>query len=56
MQFAAIGGVLLESMEWQGGLRDRALAVTESQRQTVVIAIEATIRKIKANIFPIHGL
>jgi hypothetical protein len=53
---AAIGGVLLESTEWQGGLRDRALAVTESQRQTVVPAIDATIEKIKLNIFPIHGL
>jgi acetoin utilization protein AcuC len=51
-----IGGVLLESTEWQGGLRDRALAVTESQRETVTPAIEATIKKIKANIFPIHGL
>jgi acetoin utilization protein AcuC len=52
----AIGGVLLESTEWQGGLRDRALAVSDSQRETVVPALEATIEKIKANIFPIHGL
>jgi acetoin utilization protein AcuC len=52
----AIGGVLLESTEWQGGLRDRALAVTESQRETVAPAIEATIQKIKATVFPIHGL
>jgi acetoin utilization protein AcuC len=51
-----IGGVLLESTEWQGGLRDRVLAVTESQRETVTPAIEATIEKIKTNIFPIHGL
>jgi len=56
MHLAVIGGVLLENTEWQGGLRDRALAVTESQRETVTPAIEATIRKIKANIFPIHGL
>ena len=53
---AAVGGVLLESTEWQGGLRDRALAVSESQRKNVVPAIQTTIRKIKANIFPIHGL
>lgn len=51
-----IGGVLLETTEWQGGLRDRMLAVSESQRKTVAPAIEATIRKIKSNIFPIHGL
>ncbi len=52
----AIGGVLLESTEWQGGLRDRALAVSESQRKTVVPAVQATIKTIKANVFPIHGL
>lgn len=52
----AVGGVLLESTEWQGGLRDRALAVSESQRKTVVPAVQATIKTIKANIFPIHGL
>ena len=56
MHHAAIGGVLLESTEWQGGLRDRALAVTDSQRETVTPAIKATIKKIKSNIFPIHGL
>ena len=52
----AVGGVLLESTEWQGGLRDRALAVSESQRETVIPAVRATIAAIKANIFPIHGL
>jgi len=56
MHQAAIGGVLLENTEWQGGLRDRALAVTESQRETVTPAVETTIEKIKTNIFPIHGL
>ena len=52
----AMGGVFLESTEWQAGLRDRALAVAESQRETVMPALDATIEKIKANIFPIHGL
>ena len=52
----AVGGVLLESTEWQGGLRDRTLAVSDSQRKAVMPALEATIKKIKANIFPIHGL
>jgi acetoin utilization protein AcuC len=52
----AIGGVLLESTEWQGGLRDRALAVSESQLETVVPAVEATIETIKSTVFPIHGL
>ena len=52
----AIGGVLLESTEWQGGLRDRELPVSDSQRETVMPALNATIEKIKSNIFPIHGI
>ncbi|MGB2866082.1 MAG: acetoin utilization protein AcuC [Sedimentisphaerales bacterium] len=52
----AVGGVLLESTEWQGGLRDRELAVSDSQRETVMPALEATIEKIKTTIFPIHGI
>lgn len=52
----AVGGVLLESTEWQPGLRDRELAVTEQQRKAVEPAIEAVVRKIKKTIFPIHGL
>jgi hypothetical protein len=52
----AMGGVLLESTEWQGGLRERELAVSNAQRETVVPAMEATIALVKKNIFPIHGL
>ena len=52
----ALGGVLLESTEWQGGLRDRELAVSDAQREKVVPAIESTIKQIKTSIFPIHGL
>ena len=52
----AIGGVLLESTEWQGGLRDRELPATDSQRETVMPALNATIENIKSNIFPIHGI
>ena len=51
-----MGGVLLESTEWQAGLRDRELAVSEAQRRTVMPAIESTIELIKASVFPIHGL
>jgi len=51
-----LGGVMLESTEWQGGLRDRQLVVSSQQRQIVEPAIKATIEKIKANVFPIHGL
>ena len=52
----AMGGVFLESTEWQAGLRDRALAVTEQQRNAVELTIETVIRKIKKSVFPIHGL
>ena len=52
----AVGGVLLESTEWQGGFRDRRLAVSKSQREAVLPSIDATIKKLKATVFPIHGL
>jgi acetoin utilization protein AcuC len=52
----AMGGVFLESTEWQAGLRDRALAVAEQQRNAVEPAIETVVRNIKESIFPIHGL
>jgi acetoin utilization protein AcuC len=52
----AVGGVLLESTEWQGGFRDRRLAVSKSQREAVIPVIDETIKKIKETIFPFHGL
>jgi acetoin utilization protein AcuC len=52
----ALGGVMLESTEWQGGLRDRELVVSDAQRDTVMPAIQSTIELIKTSIFPIHGL
>jgi len=52
----AVGGVMLESTDWQGGLRDRALVVSQTQREMVVPVVEATIEAVKANIFPIHKL
>ncbi len=52
----AVGGVMLESTDRQGGLRDRALVVSRTQREMVVPVVEATIEAVKANIFPIHKL
>jgi hypothetical protein len=52
----AVGGVMLESTDWQGGLRDRAFVVSQTQREMVVPVVEATIEAVKANIFPIHKL
>lgn len=51
-----VGGVMLESTDWQGGLRDRALAVSKQQRSMVEPVVQATIKAIKAKVFPIHGL
>ena len=53
---AAIGGVMLQSTDWQGGLRDRELPVTHEQREMVLPALEATIETLKAKVFPLHGL
>jgi acetoin utilization protein AcuC len=55
-QEPALGGVMLGSTEWQGGLRDQVLAVSSQQRDAVMPAIESTIRTIKSTVFPIHGL
>ncbi len=52
----AVGGVMLESTDWQGGLRDRAFVVSQTQREIVVPVVEATMEAVKANIFPIHKL
>lgn len=55
-QGPALGGVMLGNTEWQGGLRDQVLAVSNQQRDAVMPAIESTIKTIKATVFPIHGL
>ncbi|HPC93458.1 MAG TPA: acetoin utilization protein AcuC [Sedimentisphaerales bacterium] len=51
-----MGGVMMQSTDWQGGLRDRELVVTEEQRQAVLPALMASIDIVKAKVFPIHGL
>jgi acetoin utilization protein AcuC len=52
----SVGGVMLGSTDWQGGLRDRELAISTEQRDAVLPAIEATIEAVKANVFAFHGL
>lgn len=53
---AAVGGVMLQSTDWQGGLRDREIPVTAQQRETVLAAIDASIDILKATVFPLHGI
>lgn len=51
-----LGGIMLESTDWQGGLRDRQLVPGSMQRKIVDPAIDETIEKVRANLFAIHGL
>ena len=51
-----MGGVMMESTEWQGGLRDRELVIPETQRTSVSSAINKTVGTVKSLVFPIHGL
>jgi acetoin utilization protein AcuC len=53
---AVVGGVMLQSTDWQGGLRDRELPVTTEQREMVWPALEATIETLQAKVCPLHGL
>jgi acetoin utilization protein AcuC len=52
----SLGGVMLESTDWAGGLRDRFRPVRPAQREAVDAALEATIRAVKRNVFGYHGL
>jgi acetoin utilization protein AcuC len=51
-----LGGVMLGSSEWAGGLRDHQLPVTADQRRRVDAALDATRRAVRQNIFKYHGL
>jgi acetoin utilization protein AcuC len=53
---AGLGGVMLGSTDWKGGLRDRELVIPEQQREAVTQALAYTIKKVKSLVFPIHGL
>jgi len=53
-----LGGVLLGSSEWAGGLRDRVLPVTEEQRQAVEPELSRAIQRLRTNLsphLPLHG-
>ena len=51
-----MGGVMMESTDWLGGLKDRKLVVSEEQIETIEPAIDEVIEAIKKTIFPIHGI
>jgi acetoin utilization protein AcuC len=51
-----LGGVMLESTEWLGGLRDRVLISDAGIRRTVDDEINQVIDDVKNKLFPLHGL
>ena len=51
-----LGGVMLETTDWQGGLRDRMLVPDVARRSEVETALEETILKVRETVFPLHGL
>lgn len=51
-----MGGVMMESTEWQGGLRDRDQIIEAAQRQTADAVIASVIGEVKSNVFGYHGL
>jgi len=51
-----MGGVMLQSTEWAGGLRDRVLLTDAGRRGMIEHEIRQTIGKLHSSVFPIHGL
>ena len=51
-----LGGVMLGSAEWAGGLRDRHLPVSAQQHAAVDPELQATVERVSAVLFPYHGL
>ncbi len=53
---AGLGGVMLETTEWQGGLRDRRRPVAPVTRASLEPTVLQSVDQIKAAVFPLHGL
>jgi hypothetical protein len=53
---AGLGGVMLQSSDWRGGLRDRVLFVSEESRRTVDTEVDKVIGKLKAQLTPFFTL
>jgi len=51
-----LGGVMMETADWAGGLRDRQLVTTAAQRAEVGPAVEEAVEKVRKNVFAHHGL
>jgi len=51
-----LGGVVMGSSEWAGGLRDHERVVLPEQRQAVDFELNATLATVQELVFPFHGL
>ena len=51
-----LGGVMLESTDWRGGLRDRALVPHDEDCLNVDTEISKVVEALKRHVFPLHGL
>jgi acetoin utilization protein AcuC len=51
-----LGGVMMESTEWHGGLRDRDMFPDQAVKESVDPKIDKVIENVKKNIFGIHGI
>jgi acetoin utilization protein AcuC len=51
-----MGGVMLETTEWAGGLRDRHLPVPDGVRARVEPELEQNVRTLERLVFPLHGI
>jgi acetoin utilization protein AcuC len=51
-----MGGVMLQSTEWSGGLRDRVLPRNEQHCKSVESAIHETTKYLIHNVFKYHGI
>jgi acetoin utilization protein AcuC len=51
-----MGGVMLETTEWSGGLRDRLLLSDAGRRDDVDVDVTATLSRLASLVFPLHGI
>jgi len=51
-----LGGVMLETSEWAGGLRDRVLLSDAGRRDEVDAEVMRAVAEVKRRVFPHHGL
>jgi len=55
-QSLGLGGVMLGSSEWAGGLCDRQLPVSNEQHASVDAELQTNLDHVITNVFPFHGL